>query len=142
QSAAFRQIGEGICQRLVVVGVIRRLLVAARPRTERRDAEPLHHVAMILGRGPFLRCRLRRKRQREDEQTGIRIHRLINPTLRSERSAAEVSARLAARFLRGSVASSRRSGDSTRIEALVEKSTSHIAGLNARTVSRLLAPLV
>ena len=49
-----RQLRVGIGQRLVIVGVVRRLLVAARPRAQCRDAELLHHVLVIFLRRPFL----------------------------------------------------------------------------------------
>src|SRR4029079_9348681 len=44
---------------LVVVCVIGSLLVAARTRTQRRDAELLHHLSMVFSGGPILRfgCR-------------------------------------------------------------------------------------
>ena len=51
------QIREGIGQGLVVVGMIGRLFVTAGPRTERLDAELLHHVLMIFDRRPVLRLR-------------------------------------------------------------------------------------
>ena len=49
--------GEGIGERLVVVGVVRRLLVAARAGPQRSDAELLHHLSMVFGGGPFFRRR-------------------------------------------------------------------------------------
>ena len=51
------QLRERIRLRLVVVGVIRILLVAARPRAQRRDAELLHHLPVVFGGGPVLRFR-------------------------------------------------------------------------------------
>ena len=43
------RIGRG----LVVIGMIGRGLVAAGARTERLDAELIHHVLTVLGRGPI-----------------------------------------------------------------------------------------
>ena len=45
----FRKVWVRICQRLVVVGVVGRRFVAARPWTQRFDAELLHHVSVIGG---------------------------------------------------------------------------------------------
>ena len=49
--------GYGIGGRLVVVGVVGRLLVAARARAQLRDAELLHHVLVVFRGSPRLRHR-------------------------------------------------------------------------------------
>ena len=59
QRQDFRQVGIRIRQRLVVVGVIRRGLVAARTGTQRLDAELLHHVLVVGCRGRGIRVRRR-----------------------------------------------------------------------------------
>ena len=41
--------------RLIIVGVVRILLVAARAWPQRRDAELFHHLPVVFGGGPVLR---------------------------------------------------------------------------------------
>ena len=45
-----RKNGVRIRLRFIVVGMIRRLFIAARPRTQRLDAELIHHVLVVLVR--------------------------------------------------------------------------------------------
>ena len=82
--------------RLVVVGVIRRRLVAARPGPQRLDAELLHHLPMILlgrlrgfSRGRGLRRgrgrRLRRLRRRRLRRLGSRLLRKTQDNERCDR---------------------------------------------------------
>ena len=64
------KVRERVGLRLVIVGMIGRLLVPARPRAERGDAELLHHLPMVVRRRPVLRIDVRRLDRRIRRRRG------------------------------------------------------------------------
>ena len=52
QGEGVRKVGIDVGLRFIIVGMIRRLLIAARARPKSFDSELVQHVLMVLGCGP------------------------------------------------------------------------------------------